>query len=384
MKPQLLWALLAMFVAAAVVQRAPPATQLASPALVDVVDDGKPIDLWLAQQGDSLVGDIGISFINRGDQPTTVVAYIVASTAGASPAITVKAIPEALPPRRPLTTRLSVSIAGSDLPASASLVLRADAGAQSTFLSTRPIHAAFKDSLVLRLGLIAISVLAIVTMLVGFCSRRDKDKIKWDSHMGGPEWDFKSSWASNITIIGAVITTVLSFSGLPDVTKHLSRATYESISLLWTLVITLSPAIYNFLRRQTLDLNATLQANASPIYHGLVIGFLLASGFTLWAVFGQLGTLAFLLDELRPVHLLPDLGVYLFWVLLFAISCGLCYYGFASVVDTLAQLSVANDERPRTKTHIDNKVASLDRATTPRVAYDRLASAMKRPVWHPL
>jgi hypothetical protein len=40
------------------------------------------------------------------------------------------------------------------------------------------------------------------------------------TRMGSPGWDFTTSWASNFTVVGAVLGTILGASGvLPDTTQ---------------------------------------------------------------------------------------------------------------------------------------------------------------------
>jgi hypothetical protein len=101
-------------------------------------------------------------------------------------------------------------------------------------------------------------------------------------------------------------------------------------------------------------------------------------------VFGQLGTLSLLLDELSAVHLLPRFAIVTFWVLIGAIAAGVCYYGYRSIIETLEHQIIANQRRQAIKPHVEAQAAALDRTKTPLVAYERLATSLRRPVWHPL
>jgi hypothetical protein len=129
------------------------------------------------------------------------------------------------------------------------------------------------------------------------------------SRMGHATWDFSQSWATNLTVAGAVVTTLLGFSGLPEYGEFMSKNSYLSLGLLFGVLVTLAPSVYNFTRRPVSvpipDPDDATNTTGSRL-EGHVFGFLLASFLTLWGVLGQLATIALLLSELVRSGPLPS------------------------------------------------------------------------------
>src|SRR5947209_4258516 len=62
--------------------------------------------------------------------------------------------------------------------------------------------------------------------------------------LGSPAWDFTKSWSSNIALAGAVISTVLAFSALPELTKFASKSGYSGLALLISFAIVVAPFVF--------------------------------------------------------------------------------------------------------------------------------------------
>jgi len=67
--------------------------------------------------------------------------------------------------------------------------------------------------------------------------------------MGTPTWDFSQSWAANLTVIGGALTTLLSFTGLPNQGRFMTKTAYLRLGVLFTAMLVLAPPLFNFLRR---------------------------------------------------------------------------------------------------------------------------------------
>jgi len=133
---------------------------------------------------------------------------------------------------------------------------------------------------------------ASLVVLISF-ARFFSHKVPLRSEMGVPTWSFGDSWGSNIAVAGAFLTQLLGLL-LPEQTRYLNKTAYSGLSLIFGTLITVAPALYSLCRRPV----AVLGPPASLTYQGYVWAFVVASGFTLWGAFGQLGTIAVLLGEL--------------------------------------------------------------------------------------
>jgi heme/copper-type cytochrome/quinol oxidase subunit 2 len=139
------------------------------------------------------------------------------------------------------------------------------------------------------------------------------------SRLGPANWDFSKSWASNITVVGALLGTILSAGVLPDATT-VSKATYAGLNLFFGVLILIAPLVY------TSTQNAVLVHRRSPEkeaqYQGYVVAFLVSSAITLWAVVGELVTVLLLFREIRTGNSIPEAAV---WVMgaIVVVACAL-------------------------------------------------------------
>ena len=158
------------------------------------------------------------------------------------------------------------------------------------------------------------------------------------ARMGSSTWDFSQSWASNFAVAGTVLTTLLGFSGLGEYGKYMSKNSYWCLSILFGALVMLAPAVYNFTRRSISvpvpdpdDPN-----NISGVrLEGHVLGFLLASFVTLWAVLGQFFITAFVLRELVDLGPLPSSAATAFIGVIILLAALLLVYSFVTIYFTV-------------------------------------------------
>jgi hypothetical protein len=137
--------------------------------------------------------------------------------------------------------------------------------------------------------------------------------------MGPVGWDFSTSWASNITVVGAVLGTVLSASVLPHETHYISKDGYTILNLLFGIIVVAAPFVFSATRI------AKVTPGAVPKFKGLVLGFLAACLFTLWGVLGELATVGLIFREIQLAGSFPSSVVYLLYGLL-VIAIVLTYF----------------------------------------------------------
>jgi len=143
--------------------------------------------------------------------------------------------------------------------------------------------------------------------------------------MGPPNYDFSKSWASNITVVGALLGTILNAQKVIASTPRLSQTEYAALNLFFGIVVVLSPFIFRASSRVVKVTGP--QGVADTQYQGLVLGFLVATALTVWAVAGEVVTILLLFGDLQA----PSGALTLFTVLLAICACLLIYYVGTSV-----------------------------------------------------
>jgi len=135
--------------------------------------------------------------------------------------------------------------------------------------------------------------------LVGTCGWRTLkvQHIHLASRMGQANWDFSQSFATNITIIGSVLTVILTANALPNDTRIFPANTYSGLAIFFGVSVVVAPLLYNgtVVRVKV----APDQVDTADEYHGTVWGFLLAASLTAWGLVGSVATSFLTLVELE-------------------------------------------------------------------------------------
>ena len=67
---------------------------------------------------------------------------------------------------------------------------------------------------------------------------------RYNFKLGSPAWDFTKSWSSNTALAGAVISTALALSALPELTKYASKSGYSALALLISFAVIIAPFVF--------------------------------------------------------------------------------------------------------------------------------------------
>jgi hypothetical protein len=198
----------------------------------------------------------------------------------------------------------------------------AASSAENHLTNTKPIEikAIFGENTGADWSLLGYSLMAAVlavSLVVVVAVAREGGVRVLGHRMGSPTWSFADSWSSTLTIGGALLTSVVSFAGLPDQGHTLSKKTYGIMSLALAGLIALAPGVYGVFRKAVQTKN---ELGVSVVqYQGFVILFLLAAVFTVTGVLAQLGLLRLLFHDVAIAGLLSpktaDFFGNLFWVL---------------------------------------------------------------------
>jgi hypothetical protein len=156
---------------------------------------------------------------------------------------------------------------------------------------------------VILFGSLAVAIaLMVVRWLVGEFPR----KATLGGRIGPANWEFTKSWGSNLTVVGALLGTILLASVLPE-ESVVPKVTYAGLNLFFGILIVIAPFIYT--ATQSAAAYDDSQAGKEPQLQGYVWSFLLATAITVWAVLGEIGTMFAIFDEIRVGQTMPDAAI---------------------------------------------------------------------------
>lgn len=158
-----------------------------------------------------------------------------------------------------------------------------------------------KPNYVERLGFgsLALAVFFIVVRLI-FLQRTPATKFGFTSRLGPGGWKFSDSWASNLTAVGVLLGTVVAASVLPENPHLLTKTQYGALNLYFGMLVVVAAFLYNALvAKKEVPGDATKKPIPPATYltEGFVWSYLLASLLTLWAVWGEVGTLYVMMTD---------------------------------------------------------------------------------------
>lgn len=141
--------------------------------------------------------------------------------------------------------------------------------------------------------------------------------------MGASQWSFSSSAATNLTIAGSLLGSVLASSALPDFPHYMTKQSYIVLSLLFAVLVALSPVLYNFFCTPVGPDPANSQL---LVFQGWVWLFFVADALTIWAVSGQLSTLSLLFTEFVARQHVSKVAAAIAWIVTGAVDISLFVY----------------------------------------------------------
>jgi len=174
---------------------------------------------------------------------------------------------------------------------------------------------------------LAIVIVVITAVIVTRHGHRLTDAI------GGASWDFGSSWASNITMFGTGFSFLIQLTIFPDKPAFGSRTEYAFLAAFATALVGFAPAVQRMMGQTDIDASSGVPVATS---HGLVVGFLTASAFTMWGAYLQVAVAILIVCELGktatlniPITVVVGLSVGLAGV-------GLMVYCWRTILTTIA------------------------------------------------
>jgi hypothetical protein len=301
--------------------------------------DNQPLSMWWS------TGTVyRVSFFLRNDEPTDATvsfAAILADYKNHAVPLQPRIMSGSIIPKNAIgQVLIEIDVGKTDMPLSGYLEMtaKADSGREYAYQYKvlkipPPLPSALAECLAVA-SLIASTAVVVVSLVL----LRVKG-VKMMQRMGPPAWNFSDSWGTNITIGGALLTSVLGFSALPEQIHYLNKTAYLDLSLIFAALIAIAPAIYALLRTPVVEAgSSTLQ------YQGYVLFFALASGVTVWGAIGQIETVGLLFCELGEVGqishavLLSLLTILCFVIALLLVYAGRTIYQIASMQHSIIKV----------------------------------------------
>jgi hypothetical protein len=223
--------------------------------------------------------------------------------------------------------RLSLDVKESDLPASGFVVVGTaaqnctDSSKQQSQPFLIPSQSSPRNSCLIVLLTAGSALVVFVTVLLKFRSDLEKP-------MGSSEWSFSASAATNITVVGTLLTGVLVSTAVPDNPHYLTKQGYFVLSLLFGIVVSLAPIVYNFCCRPTEPDPANPQSLG---FAGSVWLFLLSAAFTVWGIFGQLTTMSVMFQEFARRKTISQLSAWGEWVVAGSVAVSILFYCYRCI-----------------------------------------------------
>lgn len=161
--------------------------------------------------------------------------------------------------------------------------------------------------------------------------------------LGALDLDFSASWASNITVVGALLGTILSAGVLPKASPT-STATYAGLNLFFGVLILLAPLVYT-----------ATQGPVEGEHEGYVLAFLISCAITLWAVGGELATVLELFRKIHMAKSMPEAAVWIMWAAVVVAWALIMRYAWRTIEDRI-------DDRYETECEPQDRVVARRRS----------------------
>ena len=161
-------------------------------------------------------------------------------------------------------------------------------------------------------------------------------RITTSSRMGQGQWDFSQSFATNIALLGSVLTLILN-SSLTYVLGGgiLPNHAYAGLGIFFGTLVVVAPLLYNGTAKRV-SVTSSGERDTAAEYHGTVRGFLLAALVTQWGLVGSIVTVFLTLLELEHAGSLSLTPIILLAVTLLAALYAFGRYSWVKIGGTLA------------------------------------------------
>jgi hypothetical protein len=137
---------------------------------------------------------------------------------------------------------------------------------------------------------------------------------RWNDKLGPPDWSFSDSFATNVTVVGALLATILAANAIPKVPTTLPATSFATLDLFFGTLVVIAPVLFAALSGSeiVIDPNDPHKKRMIAQKQGIVLGFLLAAIGTAWGAIGQVATVFYLFREIEDAGFLPQIALQIF------------------------------------------------------------------------
>lgn len=176
-----------------------------------------------------------------------------------------------------------------------------------------------------------------------------------DTLLGGPQWSFGTSFATNFTVGTGLLTLLLGGTVTTDALHYMTKLNYTVLGVLFAALLLLAPAIFAFFSSP--QPSSSQSGEDAVAFVGKLGLFLTTAAFMVGAVIGQLVTVGLAVAEIQFRGYINDPTMTGFLALLLAAVVGTLLYAYKSARSYLDQMQPEEDTR-RDVESILAKVAS--------------------------
>jgi hypothetical protein len=187
------------------------------------------------------------------------------------------------------------TISGASLPATCFLALTDDQQRNTSLKQIKLAQQYITSAMSIALC-VCVAISALVAIAT-FAAARKLERVSASYKLGSPAWDFAKSWTSTTTLASAVISTALTLSALPDLTRYASKSGYAALAMLISFVVIVAPFVFVAFRTGEIERDPAT-GQQTVFYQGSLWLFLLSGAMTLFASLAQVVVLFLLLSEI--------------------------------------------------------------------------------------
>lgn len=120
---------------------------------------------------------------------------------------------------------------------------------------------------------------------------------KLEKPVGGPQWNFTTSFATNFTIGTGLLTPLIGTNVMTDALHYMTKFHYALLAILFAALLLLAPAVFSFFSTPRQITSSAGQTSTVSV--GSVGLFLATSALMIGAVVGQLITVGLAIAEIK-------------------------------------------------------------------------------------
>jgi hypothetical protein len=193
------------------------------------------------------------------------------------------------------------------------------------------------------------AVVALLLVAIGWHNAENPPKA--GEVISPANFSYSSGFASTLTVIGALLGTIIAAGILPSDTSHLAGSAYKALNIIFGALIASAVLIVSAFQKQTTG------KDGSPELRAYVWAFMLACVVTGWAAFGELVTLWFLIWDVNGTSGLTHAGVLVLDILIVGSAMAMAVYVFRRI-GQVASKPAAQAATTPTTTEILERIAA--------------------------